>query len=123
MMPGRFSTSRLFVLLLVCPAAVLADSLGTQVSSIRCDSMVISVGDPSYRLIDSCGEPDFRQLISVRELADRVSIGERPVRLDLQDREQVITEQWVYKPGRGRLIREIYITGGTVTRIELAQRQ
>ncbi len=110
-------------LIVVLFGTLFAATNTTSVANIRCDRTIISVGDPSYRLIDHCGEPEYRQLVAIEELRDRRRVGQRGDSVIFEDARQVVTEHWIYKQGRGRLIRQITVTGGYVTLIELAERQ
>ena len=83
----------LMVAALVLPHAASA--------GIRCGSKLIEVGDFSAYVLERCGEPDSRQVISG-------SIGA----------DSPVVEQWVYDFGSRQPLRILTIVGGRVTRIE-----
>jgi hypothetical protein len=79
---------------------VLALSRGAT-AGIRCGSKLIDVGDFSAYVLERCGEPESRQVISG-------SIGS----------DSPVVEQWVYDFGSRKPLRILTIVGGRVTRIE-----
>lgn len=70
-------------------------------AGIRCGSKLIDVGDFSAYVLERCGEPASRQVISG-------SIGA----------DSPVIEQWVYDFGSRKPLRILTIVGGRVTRIE-----
>ncbi|MGE4088211.1 MAG: DUF2845 domain-containing protein [Immundisolibacter sp.] len=70
-------------------------------AGIRCGSKLIDVGDFSAYVLERCGEPKSRQVISG-------SIGA----------DSPVIEQWVYDFGSRKPLRILTIVGGRVTRIE-----
>ena len=96
---------------------------GVQQNSIRCGRELVSVGQRSYQLLDKCGDPDHRQVIGVSRLADATAVRQGRRVLAARDEVSLETEEWVYRPGRGRLTRVLTLTGGVVTDIRLFERQ
>ena len=103
--------------------AYSAPGPGVQLETMRCGRHVIVVGDQSFLLLDKCGDPDFRQVISVATFSDVARARERNRALIYEDSVTVITEAWVYKQGRGRISRVLTVSGGILTDIRLATRQ
>ena len=104
-------------------AAYSAPGPGVQLDTMRCGRHVIEVGDQWFLLLDKCGDPDFRQVISVDMLSDVVRARERERALTYKDSVTLITEAWVYKQGRGRISKVLTVSGGILTDIRLATRQ
>jgi len=67
--------------------------------SIRCGNELVRVGDPTIELLQTCGEPDLRELLNT---------------------DGLIAEKWTYNCGSLRFMRIITLKGGVVQRIELA---
>lgn len=89
-------------------ACLLAASLympGAVFAGIRCGSKLINVGDFSAYVLERCGEPTSRQIISG-------SIGA----------DSPVIEQWVYNFGRRQPLRVLTFSGGRLQRIEDAGR-
>ncbi|MEM9532698.1 MAG: DUF2845 domain-containing protein [Pseudomonadota bacterium] len=106
---------------LLAPAAAL--DLGVQQSSIRCGRELVTVGQRSFHLLDKCGDPDHRQVVAVSRLSDGTAVRQGRRVLRARDDVSLVTEEWVYRPGRGRLTRVLTVTGGVVTDIRLFDRQ
>lgn len=100
-----------------------AEFLGVQQSSLRCGREVVTVGQQAFNLIEKCGRPDYREVVALTRLTDATSVRRGDRRLVARDSADLITEQWVYKPGRGRLTRVLTVTGGVLTDIRLHDRQ
>ena len=115
----RFTTGLALALAGVLSAA---EGPGVAQGSIRCGRDLVSVGAQAFILLDKCGEPDFRQLVGISQSTDLVRAGEAQV-VVAADRVELVTEEWVYRLGKGRLARILTITGGVVTDIRLSQRQ
>ena len=96
---------------------------GPQVDTIRCGRNLVKVGDDSFRLLDKCGDPDFRQVVQINKLSDSIGASEGDLTRTLEDSAYLVTGQWVYKQGRGRLIKVLTISGGVLTDIRLSERQ
>jgi hypothetical protein len=88
----------------VLTVAALASPHGAS-AGIRCGSKLIEVGDFSAYVLERCGEPESRQVISG-------SIGS----------DSPVVEQWVYDFGSRQPLRILTIVGGRVTRIEDSSR-
>ena len=93
------------VLALLLPATVAlgAPSLDPEAGSMRCGRSLVEVGDEAFVLLDKCGDPDFRQVVAIGTYSDatRTRSGNRQFRAE--DRATLVTEEWVYRQGRGRL--------------------
>ncbi len=119
---GRINGLILVAALAVAAPAGAGSSPGVQLDSMRCGRHVVEIGDQSYHLVDKCGHPDFRQVVSVNTLADERSVRGGDRRIRFHDAVTVVTESWVYRHGRGRIPRVLTITGGVLTDIRLAGR-
>ncbi len=89
-------------------AFLLAASLsisGVAFAGIRCGSKLINVGDFSAYVLERCGEPLSRQIVSGSVGAD-----------------SPVIEQWVYDFGRRQPLRVLTFVGGRLQRIEDAGR-
>ncbi len=120
----RSNLKRLVVFLLVLGSSC-ADAnsfLGVQQSSLRCGRDVVTVGQQAFMLVDKCGRPDFRQVIAYTRQTDATAVRAGGRRLAARDSVDLVTEQWVYKPGRGRFTRVLTVTGGVLTDIRLHHR-
>ena len=85
---------KLWLLSLFLTHAATADTL-------RCGTKLVSVSDRTFEVIDKCGEPRDRHVISIS------SYWPTP-----------ITEQWVYGPRNGAY-RLLTFEAGRLVRIEL----
>lgn len=74
-------------------------------AGIRCGNKLIEVGDFSAYVLDRCGEPESRQVLSG-------SIGA----------ESPVVEQWVYDFGSRQPLRVLTFVGGRLTQIEDSRR-
>lgn len=91
--------------------------------TIRCRGSLVAVGDPSFELIDKCGEPAYREVVEV--VADQTTLGAANAGLGVavgQTRQRVV-QKWYYRFGRGRFTRMVEVSGGQVRRIEILRRQ
>lgn len=70
--------------------------------SFRCDSHLVRIGDDKLTVLQKCGEPVLREVVS--------GALERPV------------EQWFYKRGVRRFTRILTFEGTRLTRIETVTR-
>lgn len=111
------------LLLLVSLPVAATEFLGVQQSSVRCGRQLVTVGQRAFSLIDKCGQPDFREVVAFTRLTDATSVRRGARRLAARDSIDLVVEQWVYKPGRGRLTRVLTVTGGVLTDIRLHGRQ
>lgn len=112
----------LMVGILVWTSASASHGWGVQVSNMRCGRNLVTVGDHAFHLLDQCGDPDYRSTVGVLELSDRVSGLDGYIIQTLEDRTVLVTEEWVYKPGHGRMTRILTVTGGVLTDIRVAGR-
>lgn len=111
-----------FITLFASDAAVAFGYVdGVQVENVRCSGSVISVGDLSYRLIERCGDPDYRETVEIRREAIEVHQpdGQGSVELEIGALETV--ERWIYRDS-GRLTRVLTVRGGVLVDIRLAER-
>ncbi len=74
-------------------------------AGIRCGTKLIDVGDFSAYVLERCGEPKSRQVISGATGAD-----------------SPVVEQWVYDFGTSQPLRVLTFVGGRLTRIEDSRR-
>jgi hypothetical protein len=107
----------------LAPAA--ADAFRRDVSSIRCGTELVEVGDPEVKVLEHCGEPDL-----VRPLEDETSRRTpvepfedrertpQPVEPPA-DREFATVEEWVYNFGPNEFMRYLKFREGELVRIEL----
>jgi len=117
---GKRSKTALGALLLVLSFAGMAESfLGVQQSSLRGGRELVKVGQQAFRLIEKCGKPEYRQVVAVSRSTDATAVRSNRRRVGAVDTVELVTEQWVYKPGRGRLTRVLTVTGGVLTDIRL----
>jgi hypothetical protein len=114
----------LLLAMMAGPRLAVADQrFGPQVDTIRCGRELVKVGDDSFQVLDKCGDPDFRQVVQINKFSDSIGASEGDLARTLEDSAYLVTEQWVYKQGRGRLIKVLTITGGVLTDIRLSERQ
>ncbi|MFK7956725.1 MAG: DUF2845 domain-containing protein [Lysobacterales bacterium] len=92
-------------------------------SSVRCGKQLVKVGQRAFQLIDKCGEPLYREVVAYSRQTDTTNIRAGGRQLAARDSVDLVTEQWIYKPGRGRFTRIMTVTGGILTDIRLADRQ
>ncbi len=117
--------------LILCAAAALVPALpvaatnflGVQQDSMRCGRDIVRVGQQAFRLIEKCGQPAYREVVALSRLTDVAAIRRGDRLLAARDSSDLVTEQWVYKLGRGRLTRVLTVTGGVLTDIRLHDRQ
>lgn len=64
--------------------------------SIRCGNELVRVGDPTIELLQTCGEPDLRELLKT---------------------DGLIVEKWTYNCGSLRFMRIITLKGGLFTEL------
>ena len=72
--------------------------------------------------LERCGDPDFRNTVSLVKLTNRLSGFDRNIVQTFEGSTVLLTEEWVYKQGRGRLTKILTVTGGILTDIRLASR-
>ena len=109
--------------IVLCTSAYASHRWGVQVGSMRCGRNLVLVGDDAYLLLERCGDPDYRNTVSLIRLSDQLSgFGQNTIQT-IEDSTVLVTEEWVYKQGRGRLTRILTVTGGVLTDIRLAKRQ
>jgi len=78
---------------------VLAIADRGSAQTIRCGTVIVSVGDPTIELLQKCGEPDLKELIKTNGF---------------------IIEKWTYNCGSKRFMKILTLKGGSVKRIEVA---
>ena len=106
------------------PAPAWADHRpGPQVDSMRCGRKLVQVGDEAFQLIEQCGQPDFRQVVQINRFSDVARGGDPRFERAFEASAYVVTEEWVYKQGPGRLVKILTVTGGRLTDIRLSERQ
>lgn len=112
----------LLAALAACGIVFASPGPGVQLDTFRCGRHVIEVGVDSFVLLDKCGDPDYRQVVSVNRFGDEeiARAGNRALRF--RDTVTVVTEAWVYKQGRGRIPKVLTVSGGVLTDIRLSQR-
>lgn len=96
-------------LLLVCIA------LAAPAHALRCGTGVVSEGDSTFKLLQTCGEPTLREQVERRvpyQVYDRVH-GRYSTAYEV-----VPVEIWTYNFGPRRLIQRITIEDGRIKRIE-----
>jgi hypothetical protein len=102
-----FRTLLLLVLLMQADAAF-------SISTMRCSSNIIELGDDKYKVLDICGEPES---ISYRTKIIG-SILHHPRRtLDIEEYEEVQIEEWVYNFGRNRIKELLRFENGILVEI------
>ncbi|MEM9304896.1 MAG: DUF2845 domain-containing protein [Pseudomonadota bacterium] len=114
---------RWFLPILLLPWCAWADlDDGVQLDTVRCGRQVIQVGDRSWEILEACGEPDYREVIELRQ--DRLELeqpdGAGTVEVGVGTVRKV--EEWVYLPSSGRLTRIMTLVSGTLTDIRLTGR-
>ncbi|MEM1092831.1 MAG: DUF2845 domain-containing protein [Pseudomonadota bacterium] len=107
----------------MAPPVVGAEFLGVQQNSMRCGRDIVRVGQQAFQLIEKCGQPAYRDVVALTRLTDVAAVTRGDRLLAARDSSDLVTEQWVYKPGRGRLTRVLTVTGGVLTDIRLHERQ
>ncbi len=110
-------------LALVSATCLAGPFSGVQQSSVRCGKQLVKIGQLAFQLIDKCGEPQYRQVVAYSRLTDTTNVRAGNRRLGARDSVDLVTEQWIYRPGRGRFTRIMTLTGGVLTDIRLADRQ
>ncbi len=95
---------------------------GLLLDSIRCGSDLVESGEPAFRLLEACGEPDYRYVVGVRHEGAELSERSQGQQLFVHSGASVVVENWIYKPGNGRFIRVVTVTGGQITAIEVQDR-
>ena len=108
--------------MLLWSSAIAGHAWGVQIASMRCGRSLITVGDHAYTLLDLCGDPDYRSTVGLIEYSDRLSGCDDHIIHSVSERAVVVTEEWVYKQGRGRLTKILTVTGGVLTDIRIARR-
>ena len=96
---------------------------GVQLESMRCGRSLVTVGDNAYLLLDRCGDPDYRNTVRLIKLSDQLSGLNGEIIQAVEDSAFLVSEEWVYKQGRGRLTRILTVTGGILAEIRLSRRQ
>jgi hypothetical protein len=96
---------------------------GVQLKSMRCGRSLVTVGDDAYLLLDRCGDPDYRNTVRLIKLSDQLSGLNGDIIQSVEDSTFLVSEEWVYKRGRGRLTRILTVTGGILADIRLSRRQ
>ena len=87
------------ILIMVC----LFTAVSTQAGSFKCGTKLVQPGDGKVVVLDRCGEPLFKEVIS----------GE----------DQFKVEQWTYKArGYRSFVRILTFQGGRLSRIEIGER-
>lgn len=81
---------------------LLATSATVQAENMRCGTALVVPGDSKLRVLDKCGEPDFRETVS--------GANERRV------------EQWFYRSGTQRFTRVVTFRGTRIEDIETLTR-
>ena len=109
--------------ILVWSSAQANHRWGVQIETMRCGRSLVSVGDHAYLLLDRCGDPDYRNTVSLIKLSAQLSGFDSHVVQPIENSAFLVTEEWVYKQGRGRLTKIITVTGGVLTDIRLSRRQ
>lgn len=109
--------------LLVGTSTQASHSWGVQIGSMRCGRNLVTVGDEGYLLLDRCGEPDYRNTVSLVKLSDQLGGFDSNVFRSIELSAYQVTEEWVYKQGPGRLTKILTVTGGVLTDIRVARRQ
>lgn len=91
--------------------------------TMRCRGALVSVGDPSFELIEKCGEPAYREVVEV--VSDQTSLGAADAGLGVvvEQARQRVVQKWYYRLGRGRFARMVEVSGGQIRRIEILRRQ
>lgn len=82
--------------------ALLASSTALHAGNMRCGTALVVPGDSKLRVLDKCGEPDFRETVS--------GANERRV------------EQWYYRSGTQRFTRVVTFRGTRIEDIEILTR-
>jgi hypothetical protein len=78
---------------------VLLMTVPSWARSMRCGNELVRVGDPTIQLLQRCGEPDLKELLTT---------------------DGLIVERWTYNCGSLRFMRIITLRGGVIRRIEVA---
>ncbi len=94
--------SLFLVPLLLLAVRIAPASETAAASSMRCGNRLVLPGDSKYRVLQRCGEPEYRERIS--------GYLERPM------------EQWFYYRGPQHFSRILTFDGNTLVRIELQRR-
>lgn len=90
--------------------------------TMRCKGSVVSVGDPSFELIEKCGAPVHKETVEYVNDTTRLGAFEDSIGLELETRRVRSVQRWYYRFGRGRFARMVEISGGQILRIELLNR-
>jgi hypothetical protein len=118
----RATLPSLLLLLLFAPATFANPRDGVQLDTVRCGREVVQVGDRGWQILEACGEPDYRDVVELRQdtLEVESADGDGSVELGVGLVRRV--EEWVYLPSSGRLTRVMTVVGGTLTDIRIAGR-
>ena len=111
------------VLLLLLPLCAVANpTKGVQLDTVRCGREVIQVGDRGWEVLEACGEPDYRELVELRQNTLEVEAPDGDGSVELGVGSVTRVEEWVYLPSSGRLTRIMIMVSGTLAEIRIAGR-
>lgn len=91
--------------------------------TMRCRGALVSVGDPSFELIEKCGEPKYRETVEVVSDQTTLGGGDNGIGVVIGQSRLRVIQKWYYRLGRGRFARMVEVSGGQVQRIEILRRQ
>jgi len=93
-----------YVMVVIGFAAALAFVSPAGAQDMRCDGSLVSVGLSQPEVEMKCGEPDFKQDVTVGDYGPKI-------------------EKWTYKQGSGSFLRILTFEGGELVNVQNGARQ
>lgn len=84
------------------------------ISTMRCGSNIIELGDDKYKVVEICGEPES---ISYRSKIVGNILHHPRRTLDIEQYEEVQVEEWIYNFGRNRIKELLRFENGILVEI------
>lgn len=87
--------------------------------TMRCGNELVAVGESSWDVLKTCGEPDHRETVAV--IKDTIGIGEFDdgVHAEQETVRYTEVERWYYDGGSHRMDRILTIEGGQLVDISV----
>ncbi|MDD1612029.1 MAG: DUF2845 domain-containing protein [Methylococcaceae bacterium] len=85
------------------------------ISTMRCGTNLVELGDDKYRVLEICGEP---QSIYYRTKIIGNILHHPRRTLDIEEYEEVQVEEWIYYFGRNRIRQSLLFENGLLIEIK-----